>query len=69
MAPETKAAEVAAPVHDKAQYLALLRHNTQLLQRSVAHVEQRYTARVVRSLPYMRCLLYTSDAADDAPRV
>ena len=54
MAPETKAAEVAAPVHDKAQYLALLRHNTQLLQRSVAHVEQRYTARVVRSLPYMR---------------
>ena len=54
MAPDTKAAEVAAPVHDKAQYLALLRHNAQLLQRSVAHVEQRYTARVVRSLPYMR---------------
>jgi|GEM_PF-4550843 len=54
MAPETKADEVAAPVHDKAQYLAILRHNTQLLQRSVAHVEQRYTARARGPKPFMK---------------
>lgn len=36
------------------QYLALLRHNLALLQRSVLHVEQRYAARVLRSLPYVR---------------
>jgi len=38
----------------KMQYLALLRHNLALLQRSVLHVEQRYAARVLRSLPYVR---------------
>ncbi|WFC97927.1 26S proteasome non-ATPase regulatory subunit [Malassezia yamatoensis] len=38
----------------KAQYLAFLRHNLVLIQRSVANVEQRYMARVVRSLPYVR---------------
>ena len=48
------ASEACAPQSDKSQYLALLRHNITLLKRSVAHVEQRYMARVIRSLPYVR---------------
>lgn len=49
------AKEAATPQQNsKAQYLALLRHNIALIQRSVAHVEQRYMARVLRSLPYVR---------------
>ncbi|PKI82995.1 26S proteasome non-ATPase regulatory subunit [Malassezia vespertilionis] len=50
----------AAPVpeqaaeHAQTQLLALLRHNLAMIRRSVAHVEQRYTARVLRSLPYVR---------------
>lgn len=43
-----------ASSNTKMQYLALLRHNLALLQRSVLHVEQRYAARVLRSLPYVR---------------
>lgn len=38
----------------KAQYLVLLQHNLTLIERGVVHVEQRYTARVLRSLPYVR---------------
>ena len=38
----------------KAQFHALLRHNIALILRSVAHVELRYMARVLRSLPYVR---------------
>lgn len=44
-----------APAKDtKAEYVALLRHNVSLIKRSIAHVEQRYLARVLRSLPYVR---------------
>ncbi|WFD25334.1 26S proteasome non-ATPase regulatory subunit [Malassezia nana] len=48
------ASQGAAPTNTKMQYLALLRHNLAFLQRSVLHVEQRYVARVLRSLPYVR---------------
>ncbi|KAL4401659.1 hypothetical protein ACI68E_001304 [Malassezia pachydermatis] len=52
--PVEKQPDVPAPPNPKMQYLTLLRHNLTLLKRSVAHVEQRYTARVLRSLPYVR---------------
>ncbi|WFD18245.1 26S proteasome non-ATPase regulatory subunit [Malassezia caprae] len=50
----TDAASHDAASNTKIQYLTLLRHNLALLQRSVLHVEQRYAARVLRSLPYVR---------------
>ena len=53
-AAQKHAVEAHTPQSDKSQYLALLRHNIALLKRSVAHVEQRYMARVIRSLPYVR---------------
>lgn len=55
-------AEAVPEESSKAQYLALLRHNVTLIQRSVLHVEQRYLGRVLRSLPYVRRQLH--DKAD-----
>lgn len=42
------------PPSEKEQLLALLRHNFLLIERSVSHIEQRFTARVLRTLPYVR---------------
>ncbi|EST05007.1 Proteasome component (PCI) domain protein [Kalmanozyma brasiliensis GHG001] len=39
---------------EKEQLLSLLRHNFLLIERSVSHIEQRFTARVLRTLPYVR---------------
>ncbi|CDR88468.1 probable 26S proteasome non-ATPase regulatory subunit p58 [Sporisorium scitamineum] len=51
-----KTADAAAvkPPSEKEQLLALLRHNFLLIERSVSHIEQRFTARVLRTLPYVR---------------
>ncbi|TKY84829.1 hypothetical protein EX895_005909 [Sporisorium graminicola] len=51
-----KAADAAdiKPPSEKEQLLALLRHNFLLIERSVSHIEQRFTARVLRTLPYIR---------------
>ncbi|WFC94217.1 26S proteasome non-ATPase regulatory subunit [Malassezia brasiliensis] len=51
---EAKQPSAAAHESSKPQFLELLRHNISLIQRSVAHVEQRYLARVMRSLLYVR---------------
>lgn len=50
----TANAPVAKPPSEKEQLLALLRHNFLLIERSVSHIEQRFTARVLRTLPYVR---------------
>ncbi|SNX84985.1 probable 26S proteasome non-ATPase regulatory subunit p58 [Melanopsichium pennsylvanicum] len=52
----TKATDtsVAKPPSEREQLLALLRHNFLLIERSVSHIEQRFTARVLRTLPYVR---------------
>ena len=50
----TKTADVVKPPSEKEQLLALLRHNFLLIERSVSHIEQRFTARVLRTLPYVR---------------
>ncbi|KAJ9479725.1 26S proteasome regulatory subunit RPN3 [Pseudozyma hubeiensis] len=52
----TKPADAPAvkPPSEKEQLLALLRHNFLLIERSVSHIEQRFTARVLRTLPYVR---------------
>ncbi|GAC99106.1 hypothetical protein PHSY_006704 [Pseudozyma hubeiensis SY62] len=52
----TKSADAPAvkPPSEKEQLLALLRHNFLLIERSVSHIEQRFTARVLRTLPYVR---------------
>ncbi len=42
------------PPSEKEQLLSLLRHNFLLIERSVSHIEQRFTARVLRTLPYVR---------------
>ncbi|CCF51956.1 putative 26S proteasome non-ATPase regulatory subunit p58 [Ustilago hordei] len=54
--PVTKAAEAipVKPPSEREQLLALLRHNFMLIERSVSHIEQRFTARVLRTLPYVR---------------
>lgn len=54
--PATKAADAPAvkPPSEREQLLALLRHNFLLIERSVSHIEQRFTARVLRTLPYVR---------------
>ena len=53
-------APAATATNGKAQFLTLLRHNLTLIERGVAHVEQRYIARVLRSLPYVRRQLQES---------
>lgn len=55
-APVAKPTEtpVAKPPSEREQLLALLRHNFLLIERSVSHIEQRFTARVLRTLPYVR---------------
>ncbi|SPO26723.1 probable 26S proteasome non-ATPase regulatory subunit p58 [Ustilago trichophora] len=45
---------VVKPPSEREQLLALLRHNFLLIERSVSHIEQRFTARVLRTLPYVR---------------
>ncbi|SAM82700.1 probable 26S proteasome non-ATPase regulatory subunit p58 [Ustilago bromivora] len=54
--PVAKAAEAipVKPPSEREQLLALLRHNFLLIERSVSHIEQRFTARVLRTLPYVR---------------
>lgn len=54
--PVAKAVDAAAvkPPSEREQLLALLRHNFLLIERSVSHIEQRFTARVLRTLPYVR---------------
>ncbi|KAJ1037327.1 hypothetical protein NDA11_006202 [Ustilago hordei] len=54
--PVAKAAEAipVKPPSEREQLLALLRHNFMLIERSVSHIEQRFTARVLRTLPYVR---------------
>ncbi|PWN49913.1 hypothetical protein IE53DRAFT_387833 [Violaceomyces palustris] len=42
------------PPNPKEQLLSLLRHNLLLIERSVSHIEQRFTARVLRTLTYTR---------------
>ncbi|WFD29561.1 26S proteasome non-ATPase regulatory subunit [Malassezia sp. CBS 17886] len=64
---DTESGAAAAPAADakadaKAEYLALLRHNLSLIRRSVTHSEQRYMARVIRSLPYVRRHLHENAA-------
>lgn len=55
-APAAKSADapVVKPPSEREQLLALLRHNFLLIERSVSHIEQRFTARVLRTLPYVR---------------
>ncbi|KIS68680.1 putative 26S proteasome non-ATPase regulatory subunit p58 [Mycosarcoma maydis] len=53
-AAETANTAVVKPPSEKEQLLALLRHNFLLIERSVSHIEQRFTARVLRTLPYVR---------------
>ncbi|PWZ00259.1 hypothetical protein BCV70DRAFT_200415 [Testicularia cyperi] len=53
-AADTKPAPPVKPPSEKEQLLALLRHNLLLVERSVSHIEQRFTARVLRTLPYTR---------------
>lgn len=48
------AAAAVSPPNEKDQLLALLRHNFLLIERSVSHIEQRFTARVLRTLPFVR---------------
>lgn len=54
--PVAKAADATSvkPPSEREQLLALLRHNFLLIERSVSHIEQRFTARVLRTLPYVR---------------
>ncbi|KAN0065184.1 26S proteasome non-ATPase regulatory subunit [Thecaphora frezii] len=52
--PLASKAPAAPKPSEREQLLALLRHNLLLIERSVSHVEQRFTARVLRTLPYVR---------------
>ena len=47
-------ADAPKPPSEQEQLLSLLRHNLLLIERSVSHIEQRFTARVLRMLPYVR---------------
>ncbi|EPQ26909.1 uncharacterized protein PFL1_05544 [Pseudozyma flocculosa PF-1] len=53
-APAAKAKQAPPKPTERDQLLALIRHNLLLIERSVSHVEQRFTARVLRTLPYVR---------------
>ncbi|KDN40963.1 hypothetical protein K437DRAFT_275585 [Tilletiaria anomala UBC 951] len=53
-APEKAASEAAPTTPPQVQLLVLLRQNLALIERSVTHMEPRFTARILRTLPYTR---------------